>query len=464
MVSSSSLAMSPMSTQFNELLYFEVINMNDKTFVLHVIDCFSHYSVAIVLKSLKTAEILENIIKFWVQIFGKPCKVVFPDNYFINSDCQILVAKSLDAEISTISAKNLKCLREKSDKLCSHVDEIIHDTECSLSVAVIWAVNALNSSKTILGFSSAQLIFGFNLLLQSTPTNKPPILSDAGYKGIITEYWKNQKLCRNRFLQTESSGIFRRNCNPNCTKPTQYFTGDKVLFKGPYDNWPGQGIVIGHNENFVLLNFQNTFIIKHLMHLELIEGAKSIEPDQINFTAGIYEAEFNTPTARSQSKHPSEESKSPEREMHPKKVNSTKPLKDIHQDVKHFIKRPVYRRELRVKIGCTLFIQFMIFLLVVLWFLAADVLCLFLARLLPKFQCFFRAFRSFYYKFVMYKSPAVKEVFQVNDFLQMKVIKKNIWSRKANNLKQFVFKQEINWKLYPLDFKKRNKRKWKLWD
>ena len=182
--------------------------------------------------------------------------------------------------------------------------------------------------------------------------------------------------------------------------------------------------------------------------------------------------------SKCQVEFPSEKSESPEIEMHSTKANDNKPLEgnvlkyrndrkteSFHKEVTSLMERLVYMRVLLlgVKFGYSEFIQLMIFFLV-LWFLAAGLLCIFSTRILPKWHCFYRAFRSFRYKSVMFKFHAVKELFKANDYILIKEFKKTIGNYKVNNWKRLVLKQEIKKIGWKFQHKKRNKRKWKLLD
>ena len=130
------------------------------------------------------------------------------------------------------------------------------------------------------------------------------------------------------------------------------------------------------------------------------------------------------------------------------------------QHLSNFADKQEYRSELGINYECGKWIQFLAFILIILWFLISDVLCFLSAKHLQKFY----VLRQIFSKSILHKSS-----FQLIDILQMKTLelKKNICNPKEIKLKSLILKQgvkKIEWKFRQWDLKKRKKRKWKLWD
>ena len=56
------------------------------------------------------------------------------------------------------------------------VDRILEDVNCSIEVALAWALSAKNSLKNVFGYSPDQLVFGKNLNLPTVIGSEPPAL------------------------------------------------------------------------------------------------------------------------------------------------------------------------------------------------------------------------------------------------------------------------------------------------
>ena len=242
------------STNFNDLLFMDAFKIHNGTLVLILMDTCTFYSEAMILNTTDPRETIENLYKVWINIFGKPLKLLI-QNDDLSSEKFLNAIKSPGVEIcasSKSSALN-NCLCRKYVKIRQRGDYLMNQTKCSLKVSLAWAINGMNCSKTTNNeFSSSQLTFGLNLLLPSVHANKPPQLSHKAFTDVVNEFLESKRLARKTFIQTEISGLFRRRSNQNfpCVTSTQYFNGDKVFFKSPDDiNWQGPGTIISHKRS-----------------------------------------------------------------------------------------------------------------------------------------------------------------------------------------------------------------------
>jgi hypothetical protein len=64
----------PLASQFNEIVAMDLIVVTHGTYVLHLIDMFTRYSVACVRYSKKQDVIADAIMKIWFSYFGRPRK------------------------------------------------------------------------------------------------------------------------------------------------------------------------------------------------------------------------------------------------------------------------------------------------------------------------------------------------------------------------------------------------------
>ena len=283
------------STKFNGLVFMDIIKIHKDTLVLILMDTCTSYIEAAILNTIEPREIIENLFKYWVHIFGKPVKLTTYNDDLSSENFINFVASSSDIEICTYPKGGFNySLGRIYEEITKKVDHMINETKCSIPFALTWVINGINCSKTTYKFSPSQLTFGLNLLLPSVRGNKPPNLSLQTYMDIVTQFLDSKRLARKTFIQTEISGLFRRSSNLNSPAvfSNQYFCGDKVLYKSPDDlNWHGPGIIIGHNEEFVLLIDDNTKIYTPKCCLMLFNKENCGTNSEHNSTSNLIEKE-----------------------------------------------------------------------------------------------------------------------------------------------------------------------------
>ena len=166
----------PLATEFNETVALDLkIYENNKTYFLHIIDHATRFSAATVIKSKKPEVIINDFFKHWVAVFGSPKKVLSDNGgEFANADF-VDMCQNLNISFVTTAAESpwSNGLVEKHNGAIGEaVSKILEEVDCSLEVALCWAVNAKNSLQNIFGFSSYQLVFGRNPNLPSVLTDK----------------------------------------------------------------------------------------------------------------------------------------------------------------------------------------------------------------------------------------------------------------------------------------------------
>ena len=278
----------PVCSNFNELIVMDIKSISD-ALLLNIIDVHTLYSVTAVLKNNNSNEIMHCFYKYWIDVFGPPLEIVTPNGGYIVTDKLKLYCSSGEICFSITSSEDTWCSRlceENSQEISDSINKILSQTKCSLNMAVTWAVNVKNCSKRLCGYTPAQLIFGFNPVLPSVKENKPPMLSRNKYITLLDEHLEVQKSARKLFVNAEISGIHRRrlsNTPSHSQGVLKYFQGDKVMFKRKYENiWEGPAIVISHDDDFVLISHNNSWILTHAYHLLLFEDADVKIPPYID--------------------------------------------------------------------------------------------------------------------------------------------------------------------------------------
>jgi transposase InsO family protein len=273
----------PVSSRFNELITMD-IKFYHGTPILHLIDTCTRFSVTGVLTGKASKQVIDCIFSQWIAIYGRPAKIISANGEFASEEFRSM-AESMGIYVSTTAAES-SCSNDICERynqvLGEMIDKVKSEVDCSLAVAIAWSVSAKNALQNVHGFSPAQLVFGFNPMLPSILSDKPPALSNDGYSDIIARNLNAQKMAREGFTQAESSERIRRALNHNLcsSNDIKYVNGDKVFYKHKDDKrWHGPGTVIGQDGQFVLIRFQSTWIKVHPCKMQLSEESSDYQEE-----------------------------------------------------------------------------------------------------------------------------------------------------------------------------------------
>ena len=81
---------------------------------------------------------------------------------------------------------------------------------CSLQVALSWAVNSKNCLQMVSGYSPYQLVFGRNPRLPNVMDDSLPALEGTTISETLATHLNAMHASRKAFMQTESSGKIRK--------------------------------------------------------------------------------------------------------------------------------------------------------------------------------------------------------------------------------------------------------------
>ena len=130
------------------------------------------------------------------------------------------------------------------------LDKILEENNCGLESAVLWSVNAKNSSTNIHGFSTYQLAIGTNPKLPSIHNAKVAASTSTPANKIIYKNLQAIQKVREAFIASENSEKLRRAISHNIrtSGDVKYLTGDSVYFKRLDSNsWHGPAKVPGED-------------------------------------------------------------------------------------------------------------------------------------------------------------------------------------------------------------------------
>ena len=126
-----------MGKEFNDVLAMD-LKFIDKYIILHMIDTTTRYSQACIVKSKRKENIVNQILKHWVVIFGSPKRIFSDNGGEFNNSLLRDVAELLNIQISTTAAESpwSNGIVERHNATLEHMlVKVLDDTPCSMETA-----------------------------------------------------------------------------------------------------------------------------------------------------------------------------------------------------------------------------------------------------------------------------------------------------------------------------------------
>ena len=302
----------PLASEFNETVAMDIKFIRNIP-ILHLIDHTTRYSAACKLNNKKPMSVIQAILTIWVRIFGHPIYFLFDNGgEFINSEVEELCEK-FNIKIKTTAAEspwsNGLCERANAI-LADMVEKIMGDTDCSLDLAIPWAICAKNSLANTYGFSPNQLVFGKNINLPTTHTDSLPA-GNTNRNELITQHLIALHKSRQAFINQESCEKLRRALNRQTRSytDTNYHIGDNVYYKrNDQHEWHGPAKILGQDGSQFLLKHGGRYIRVHQCKLQLIDTGQEIEKRTNSQTTANHQLDTIHNKQQRQEENTSEES------------------------------------------------------------------------------------------------------------------------------------------------------------
>ena len=174
---------------------------------LHLIDLATRYSNAIVIHSKGKEVIVKNIMLHWIAIFTATLRFLSDNGgEFNNYDFQGM-SENLNVETVPTAGESpwsIGVVKRHNAVIGNMVDKIIADTDCSLEIALAWAVNAKNSLHSVHGCIPNQLAFGCNPNLPSCLNDKTSALEGITSSGVVVKNLNAFHAARKAFTEHEA--------------------------------------------------------------------------------------------------------------------------------------------------------------------------------------------------------------------------------------------------------------------
>jgi hypothetical protein len=218
-----------------------------------MIDHFTRYQVATVLKSKEPSHVIDAITTKWLPFFGRVDKILTDNGgEFCNEEMRE-VASALNI-IHLTTGANAPWMNGTVERAHQPTDAITHAVKrdfpnMRLEVALAWAVTAVNSMSSVRGFSPHQLVFGRQIKLPNILEDPPPAWEEPQKSQELIDTLKAIHATRVAYTEAERCERIRRALKAKIrVADTVYEKGDIVYYKKEgEDTWRGPAKVVFQN-------------------------------------------------------------------------------------------------------------------------------------------------------------------------------------------------------------------------
>ena len=286
----------PNAKTFNEHIAMDLKDINSKH-VLHLIDHMTRFSAACVVPSKCKDVIVAAVLRIWISVFGCPGKILSDNGGEFSNDDFREMGEKLNTRITTTAAESpwSNGINERHNGILGEmIYKTMEDANCSLDVAISWAVCAKNSLSNINGYSPQQLVFGKNLSLPSVLHDKLPALESKCYSETMRKNLNAMHSARKSFIEAESSEKLRRALRSKTRTHTGkiFSVGESVYYKRQNcgNVWKGPGKVIGVDGEVIMIRHGGQGVRVHSSMVK-VENSEFVSDEEGQIRDGESEEE-----------------------------------------------------------------------------------------------------------------------------------------------------------------------------
>ena len=146
----------PLADDFNQTVAMDLHELSGNLYYFHMIDEFSRFSAACIIKSKQASVIVLCFIKYWIAVHGAP-KMVLSDNgkEFENEEFRDM-CENFNIEVRTTAAFSPwsnGTVERHNQTLTNILKKVKADRNCDWETALSWALFAKNSLSNVSGYS-----------------------------------------------------------------------------------------------------------------------------------------------------------------------------------------------------------------------------------------------------------------------------------------------------------------------
>ena len=251
----------PMSNDFGQILTLDlkVWDMNKGIYIMYMIDQFTRFQVASVIRSKEPKEIVKTLLLKWLPIFGRVEKILSDNGTEFCNEEMREVASALNIQLLTTGAHSpwQNPINERNHGI---TDSIVKATlrdypKMSLEVALAWAITAVNSMSNVRGFSPYQLVFGRQIKLPNILDDPPPAWEEPTKSKSLLETLDALHKARTEYTKAERCERIRKALKAKIRiADTIYENGDIVYFKKEgEESWKGPAKVVFQDSKVIFI-------------------------------------------------------------------------------------------------------------------------------------------------------------------------------------------------------------------
>ena len=272
----------PLGKHFNDTVTLDLKeHVHNESWVLHLIDCFSRYSAARIIKSKKQEVIIKNIYMMWISYFGPPNRFMSDNGGEFNNSAYRSMNEQLNVITCTTPAESpfSNGIVERHNLVVyENMKKVMDEAKCDAETALAWAISAKNALSNKSGYSPNELIFGFNPNSGSVLTDKLPALYPNTENEIVRMNMNARYSAKVGHIEAENSEKIRKALRSKVRSyaEEEYVSGQKVYYKRQNTKgWRGPAVVLGSEGKFVLIRHGGAF---HRMHpCQLMKVDRNVE-------------------------------------------------------------------------------------------------------------------------------------------------------------------------------------------
>ena len=257
----------PLASDFGEVvgLDLKVWDKNKNIYILYMIDLFTRYQVATVIRSKEPEEIVKAITTKWLPVFGRMQKIITDNGTEFQNEQMREVASQLNVELLSTGA-NAPWMNGLVERNHYTTDTIVKAVKrdypnMSLEVALAWAITAVNSMSSVRGFSPYQLVFGRSIKLPNILEDPPPTWEEPKKSQTLVDTLNAIHAARVEYTKAERCERIKRALKAKIrVADTIYERGDIVYFKKEgEDTWRGPAKVVFQDGKVIFLRIGSIY-------------------------------------------------------------------------------------------------------------------------------------------------------------------------------------------------------------
>ena len=257
----------PLSNDFGQVLCIDlkVWDKNRGIYILYMIDHFTRYQMATIVKSKEPETIVNAILTKWLPVFGRVDRILSDNGgEFCNEEMREL-GSQLNAVLLTTGA-NAPWQNGTVERNHMTTDTIIQAVKrdypkMSLEVALAWSVTAVNAMSSVRGFSPHQLVFGRQIKLPNIIDDPPPAWEEPKKSKTLLEHLEALHTTREMYTKAERCEKLKRALRAKIRIcDTLYEKGDICYFKKEdEDTWRGPAKVVFQDNKVIFVRIGSIY-------------------------------------------------------------------------------------------------------------------------------------------------------------------------------------------------------------